>query len=188
MPSPIGHSLAGLCGYFVAPGLRERPRGASALALSLLLANLPDADILLGLSAGAIGRFHRAASHSLLAALAVGLAVGAVSRWRARGEAVAWGLWGGCLYLSHLVLDLMVRDPSAPYGIQLLWPVSGSYLISPFTPFRRFDYADPGHGLIDTVLSYGNFLTVSREILLLAPCAGLFWLIGRFQRAPQHRP
>jgi inner membrane protein len=166
----------------VVPGSTPGRRAKLTLALSLVLANLPDADIVLGLMSGAIGRFHRAASHSLAATLAIGFAGAAVARWRSRGQTLAWGLWAGGLYLSHLVLDMLVRDPTPPYGIQLLWPVSGAYIISPFTPFRRFDYAEPGHGLFVTVFSSGNFLTITRETLLLVPFVILVWLVGRTRR------
>lgn len=188
MPSPVGHCLAGLCGYFAAPGERGGRRAGITLAASVLLANLPDADAIAGLMAGAIAQFHRTASHSLTAVLATGLLAGAVFRWRTGGRAWAWGLWGGCLYLSHLVLDLLVRDPSPPFGIQLLWPISTAYFISPFTPFRRFDYAEPGRGLFETVFTHSNFLTISNEVLLLGPCVIVFWAIGRARKSPLRQP
>jgi inner membrane protein len=184
VPSPIGHCLAGLCAAAAAPRRSGEPGFRSTLAWSVLLANFPDADIALGLFTGEIGAFHRTASHSVLATVAVGVATWAWIRLRGGGRAVSWGIWSGCVFGSHLLLDILVRDPSAPYGIQLFWPFSDSFFMSPFTPFRRFDYADPGRGLLETVFSAGNLLTVGIEILLLAPCVAGLWLL-RSAREPR---
>ena len=84
------------------------------------------------------------------------------------------------MYLSHVVLDLLVNDPSPPFGVQLLWPFSELYFISPITPFAGFDYFDPAAGVVRTLLSSHNLTTMFREILLMAPFVGLCWCVGNY--------
>ena len=110
MPSPVGHSLAGLCGFVlvqnrVAPCMR-----GWVLLGSVVLANLADFDFLPGLLLGDLRTFHHQATHSLAAAAMVGLLVGGLaSRWNLNG--IRCGILGGGLYLSHVALDLLVNDP-----------------------------------------------------------------------------
>ncbi len=108
----------------------------------------------------------------------VSLLVGRLATmWKLNG--IGWGIWGGSLYLSHVVLDLLVNDPSPPLGVQLLWPFSGSYFISPITPFASFDYFDPAMGIASTLFSVHNLTTTLREILLMAPLVGFAWWINK---------
>src|ERR1044071_7547790 len=63
MPSPVGHSLAGLIAYQIAPEIDGMARGR-VVALYLLAANAPDLDFLPGLIVGDPNRFHHGISHS----------------------------------------------------------------------------------------------------------------------------
>ena len=145
---------------------------------SVLLANLADLDFLPGLLLGDVRSFHHQATHSLAAVALVGLLVGGVSRrWKLNG--LWWGFWAGSLYLSHLVLDFLVNDPSPPFGVQLLWPFSESYFISPITLFARFDYFDPAVGMLTPLLSFHNLGAMLQEIALMAPFLGLAWYLGQ---------
>jgi len=84
------------------------------------------------------------------------------------------------MYLSHVVLDLLVNDPSPPFGVQLLWPFSESYFMSPVTPFARFDYFDSAVGMVKSLFSIHNLGTMLREILLIGPLLGLAWFVGKY--------
>jgi len=147
--------------------------------VSVVIAILPDFDFLPGLLLGDLRAFHHQASHSLTAVVIVSLLItGLARRWNLNG--MAWGIWGGGLYLSHIILDLLVNDPSSPFGVQLLWPFSESYFISPVTPFASFDYFDQTAGMISAMLSVHNFQTMVREILLMAPLVGLTWYVRKY--------
>jgi len=149
------------------------------LFVSVVIANLPDVDFLPGYLLGDLTTFHHQATHSITAAVIVGLLIAALaSRWKFNG--IGWGVWGGSVYLSHVVFDLLVNDPSPPFGVQLLWPFSDSYFISPFTPFARFDYFDPTAGMVSTMLSVHNLITMLREFVLVAPIVALAWFVGKF--------
>lgn len=181
MPSPIGHSIAGLCGFMLIRGRVSPSKQAWLLLGSVFIANLPDFDVIPGLILGDPRVFHHQGIHSLFAGVMVGLIVGGVAMRRKLNE-IEWGTWGGCLYLSHVLLDLLVNDPSVPYGVQLLWPFSQAYFISPVTPFDRFDYFDPEHGIIRTMLSLHNLGAMMREAAILAPILGLTWYISGSRR------
>lgn len=176
MPSPIGHSIAGFCGYLLVyrtAGMTLDAR-LSVLGVSLFLANLPDIDILPGLLLGNPSMFHRQATHSLIVALILsGLAMILAIAWKRLK--ICWIVWGSLLYFSHIFLDLLVFDPSEPKGVQLFWPISDHYFISPITVFSPFDYFSPDTGIWRSVLSMHNVFTVSQEIVLMLPLAwGLY--------------
>lgn len=174
MSSPIGHSLAGYAGYQLLPFLGLRSRKRTTLFAAIALANLPDLDFIPGLLLGDLRAFHRQASHSLLCALLVGIGVALIS-WlvgRQNGPEFSlppkaawarWGLWAMTGYLGHLAIDLVVSDKLGPAGLQLLWPFSEAFLISPITilPGLRFDQ----------VISWENAQAVGTEILLLGSLA-----------------
>lgn len=140
MPSPLGHTLAGL-----AVGIATDPKTAagrrpfrayltSYAILCAFLAAAPDLDLLL--HRRIIWNFHRTATHSLFAVAAVfivtALVTGEVTRrprrWiNATTFALAWA--------SHLLMDWLGADPSRPAGLQLLWPFSDAYFISGFDYF-----------------------------------------------------
>jgi inner membrane protein len=166
MPSPVGHTIAGLCGYvLLARGVVPRHRMKLLLA-SVVLSNLPDIDFLPGLFWGSLGMFHRQATHSLVAALVSGLLVGILMKKR-NFPAWPWGLWAFSLYLSHIFLDMLI-DSSR--GVQFLWPFSRSYLSFPIAIFKGFDYsASSALGTIQVLFSFNNLLTVLWEIALMLP-------------------
>lgn len=119
MPSPFGHTLAGLCGFMMAQKHLGSHRRVLLLTGSVGLANLPDIDFYPGLLRGDLSSFHHQATHSLAAVVIVSLLVGGLaSRWALKW--FRWAIWGGSLYLSHVVLDLLVNDSAPPFRVQLL--------------------------------------------------------------------
>ena len=179
MPSPVGHTLAGVCGFIVAQKHIVSHRQKWLLFGAVVLASLPDFDFLPGLLLGDPRSFHHQGTHSL-AAVAIGslVAGGVARRWKLNGA--AWGIWAGGLYLSHVVLDLLVNDPTSPFGVQLFWPFSHLYFISPITLFSRFDYFDPAVGTLRALLSRTNFTTIVFEAMILTPFVGVAWIVGRW--------
>ena len=177
MPSPLGHSLAGLCGYLLAKEGSASPRREYFLFGSMVIANLPDLDLVPRLLLGDSSSLHRQWTHSLIAALAFGLLIAALAKaWK--GSGIFYGLWGGALYLSHIVLDMLLDDPSPPHGVQLLWPFSDSYFMFHFTPFASFSYGHPNVGIITMFFLPHNLATMGRELVLMTPWVGLGAYIG----------
>ncbi len=135
MPSPIGHAIAGItAGWLVAGAPTQRsagPKVAGTLpgkvpatfwregALFAVLAALPDVDLLFGM--------HSGPTHSLAAAGVVGLLAylrATPSAGLGRGR---FAIACAAAYASHVLLDWLARDTTAPIGIMALWPFSHAH-------------------------------------------------------------
>ncbi len=178
MPSPVGHALAGAAAGWALAG---RPRGIGRDAryrtiwrhgaVFAALGMLPDLDLLLPLE-------HRAASHSLTAAFVAGLVAAALT---GRGR---FGIAAGTAYATHVLLDWLGTDTSAPFGVMALWPFSHAYYESTLHLFhaisRRFG---TWHFWIH------NARALARELLILVPPAALaLWRRRSQARSPDgHR-
>lgn len=174
MPSPVGHTIAGLAGFFlIHPHLKKRQK-LPLLGWAIFVANSPDLDMIPGLIlAGDPALFHRQATHSITAAIAAVLLTVVGLRLNKIGDRQTWGLWIALLYFSHIFLDMLVTDTIPPAGVQALWPFTSDYFISPVTIFAGFDYNNPNLSFLRTILSWNNFFTVVREIVIIAPLAYL---------------
>lgn len=167
MPTPLGHALGGAAaGWGVA-----RPLPASApLAATLrrgawfaLLGMVPDIDLLLAI--------HRGPTHSIGAALIVGLATTALA------SDVRLGLAAGCAYATHVVLDWLGADNSMPVGIMALWPITWEYYQASRPIFdsvwRRNETPD---------FWSHNVRALARELVILVPLA---WIGLRLALRPR---
>ncbi|HEX7126188.1 MAG TPA: metal-dependent hydrolase [Thermodesulfobacteriota bacterium] len=188
MPSPLGHALAGLAlAVALAPGARV----ASAAVLAVAASLSPDLDFVPGLLVGDPGRYHHhGASHSVGAAAAAALLGGALAAspyGRATGLAsVGAGraaLLCGLAVLAHVVLDALAVDTSRPYGVALLWPFDGAYLISPWTPFADIQREESdASAFFRTLASSHNLRAVVVEAALIGPLVLLAVLARRRTR------
>jgi inner membrane protein len=170
--------LAGLCGYFLAGNQPLSHRREYLLLGSVVIANLPDLDLVPVLFFGDISSLHRQWTHSLVAAVGFGLLMGVLARWW-KADGIFYGAWSGAVYLSHVLLDMLLDDPSPPHGVQLLWPFSESYFMSPYTPFNSFSYRIPQVGIVMMFLQPHNLATMAREVVLMTPWVGLAAYVGR---------
>ncbi len=162
MPTPVGHALAGLAVAGLWNG-SPRPKPAH-VAVLVFCATAPDLDLLLRFVDGV--NHHRAASHSLAAAVIVGV-LGAVLR--RSGWDLPGGLSMAVAWASHVVLDYFGRDNSPPIGLMALWPFSSAFFASPVSVFydvpRSFSVAAIRHNVVAVLL----------ELAILAPVAALCW-------------
>ncbi|MCB2187090.1 MAG: metal-dependent hydrolase [Deltaproteobacteria bacterium] len=176
MASPLGHALAGVAVGALVRG--ERPLWGRWLDWCAFagLAVLPDLDFLPGLLMGDLNRYHHGVSHTLAAALVVGL--GLALAGRSRGQALRWGLAGFAILASHLALDWLAVDNRPPLGIPLFWPLSGAYHQAAHPVFldmkrEAFTWAVIGHDL----------KAAAWELCLLGPPTLLIlWFTGRAKR------
>ena len=165
MPTPIGHALGGIAAgaFIVRRTTATVPVGARRIPVVLifaLLGLLPDIDFLLG--------EHRGMTHTVGAALAVGLLAAAVDRrpavWLA--AAVAYG--------SHVLLDWLGTDTVAPIGVMVFWPFDHTFYLSPYHWFhpvcRQFWLRDCWVRVAQAIWW---------ELLLLGPPALAGLLVGR---------
>jgi len=179
MASPVGHSLAGLCIYAVTASrwrfsdlLLDWP----AALFFACLANLPDADFLLGLVF--YGRFnilHGSLTHSLLFLAAASLLI---SRLRFTDGSFGRRAWiAAALIGSHDLIDAFAsqnlgRNPA--YGVELFYPFSRSLIAAPVSLFYGVRHSNLGQ-----LLSFENVRTVLYELAVFLP---ILFLIRYFRR------
>ena len=133
MPSPLGHSLAGLAIGWAATDRSLEPRAsrwAAFVLVSAFVAAAPDLDLLYPAS-------HRLYTHGVGATLVVMIITGMVTR-QVTGR-INWRLVLalGAAHASHIVLDWMGTDRFPPPGIRALWPFSNQYYLSGANLFPR---------------------------------------------------
>ncbi len=175
MPSPIGHAVTGVAGFLIIRDHVPQHQLGWFFMGAIGIACLPDLDVVPGLLLyGNPTVFHHQAAHSLTAVGLIALLTAIVARWLNLATR-RWGFWAGSVYGSHVALDLLVDDPTVPRGEQLLWPFSFDYVIAPITPLPRFDYFDPIEGILQSLFSAHNFLSIIQEIVLLSPIAFVAW-------------
>jgi len=168
MPTLVAHSLAGTTIALLASP--KHPLDVKFLAVSVVAASLPDIDF--GISFLVGRNVHHYFTHSLgfllLFTGGVYLAARAGSRDRPARDALVLGT----CYLSHLFLDLLSKDTAAPYGLELFWPVSDRFIISPILVFD-----DIWRGTLAKLFGAHNWLAVARELLVVGPPAlvALWW-------------
>ena len=176
MPLPVGHALAGIGLQRAWPGLFFRKGWHDAL-FCVLLANLPDADFLPGLLLGRPNLYHHGAFHSLGAALAVALLAAGMFRLLKRRAVPErrrpWPLAAAAFLLlsSHLLLDYFTIDHVPPFGLPLLWPVSGRYFIASRPVFLDVTRSAAAGDFFISILSRHNLAAALREAVLVGGAA-----------------
>lgn len=204
MPSPFGHALAG-----IAVALAGDPQPVAGSGWRFLsrpmtlccvaLATLPDADLL-------FRNFHRTMTHSLGATILVIIVATAVTGWvtrvrsspvgaathrrgdqTARTTKIGWGVvWLlAAAHASHLLTDWLGTDLSIPAGIQLFWPFSDRWFISPSHLFLQLDRRD----IFSLPTITLNLRALLWELALLGPIVGaLWWFRNRTPSTAARRP
>ena len=174
MSSPVGHSLGG---YIIAG--RYQPAAVSsigfigAIVFLIFSANAPDLDFLAGAAMGDFNGYHHRASHSVAAVfLFAGLVylVAVLLKLRAANLAAM----GALAYASHLALDFISDDKSAPFGMQLLWPINEHFYIAPQFIFMNIEHGAMSDGMISSlpsIFSMHNLTAIGLELTILGPLA-----------------
>jgi membrane-bound metal-dependent hydrolase YbcI (DUF457 family) len=118
-------ALGGLAGLVGAPGQRK-----TLVAIGMATSILPDVDMAWSGPPGTLGylEYHRLGTHSLLALpLYALIAMGLLFLWNRYRQPLVKisylrvAVVGMLAYASHVFLDVL-----PPYGIPLLWPLTGS--------------------------------------------------------------
>lgn len=174
MPSPVGHALAGVAAGWLVRGaprsLAHRSPGRREAVVFAALGMAPDLDLLIG--------WHSGPTHGL------GFAVlAAAAAWLPglRGSGVRLRLALACViaYMSHILLDWLGTDTSAPIGIMALWPFSRDYYQSELHVFMAVSRRifQPERFWMQ------NLAALAREVLILVPVALLVAVTRRDRRA-----
>jgi inner membrane protein len=167
MPSPIGHALGGIAaGWLVEPCDTTPAAGRSRLPAFgfAALGIAADLDLLFGV--------HRGPTHSVGAIALVCLLIWLVLGPRPHRQ--RWAAAAAAAYGSHVLLDWLGSDTSAPIGVPAVWPFSSAYFQAPWTVFlavsRRIQEPD--------LFWIPNIAAVVRELLILVP---LMILVARWK-------
>ena len=167
MPTPVAHSLAGV-GIFVATGKRSLLEDTWLFVFSVIAASLPDIDF--GISFLAGKNYHHYFTHSIGFNIFFFIAAYAAARlWRRRRPLKDAGILGAA-YLSHLLLDMLSKDTSAHYGIELFWPLSRDFYIAPVLVFDQI-----WRGTLAKLFGLHNWLAVAREVAVVGPLVAALW-------------
>ena len=176
MATPVGHALAGVLAGQAATWRKPLLGPWKDIILFAVLGVLADLDFIPGILEGQHDKYHHGVTHSLGAAVAMGLIMAMVG-WKS-GRAWRWGLMGFAVYFSHVLLDAIGQDTSIPYGVPLWWPLSDKYVMAEwafFLDIRRTPLTWP-------VIKH-NLVAVALEIAVLGPPAAFvtWWRL-------RHRP
>ncbi len=143
MPTPVGHTLAGLAIWSLIEkpsSVREAFSGRCArwMLFCVIASNIPDADFIFWNGHGFTisGLYHHGATHSIGFALWLGAIAGAWIRVRGGNMAMKVFVLTSLLYATHVFMDILMIDTYYPNGIgaPALWPISDVYLIIPLMP------------------------------------------------------
>lgn len=118
MPLPLGHAAIGFATHHIISNRKPNPFNWKAALLIIILSNLPDMDVILGLLLQNDGcAFHRGPTHSILFALGGGYAIYKAALWFKKTPILPLGT-GVAVIFSHLVADHFFT--TAP--VSFFWP------------------------------------------------------------------
>lgn len=174
MPTPVGHSLAGLSLYLIFNRDHSFLKNWKGLLPFFIAALAPDLDFIPGLVIGDANRYHHGITHSIGASLIFTFLFSLVFMLhRDFQERFIIFL---SLFLSHVFLDYFSVDTSFPYGVPLFWPLSERYYLSDPQIFL-----DIQRGSISLLFSYHNWIAAFREALILGPVVAILF-VYRYRR------
>jgi membrane-bound metal-dependent hydrolase YbcI (DUF457 family) len=167
MPLPLGHTAIGLAICETDPAEAEPRLRVGRILAAVILANLPDVDILFGLLIqGNANLFHRGPTHSLLFALLAGGLAANLGRLGKRMPRLGFPLCFSLVF-SHVLADQLLT--SAP--VSMLWPLQV--------------YWSPGFSGLENVLQTVLFQNM-QDMGLICACF-LYVLILRLMRSGAQR-
>jgi inner membrane protein len=136
LPSPIAHTLVGGTCYFASRDISKWKK--RILLVYIIAASLPDFDFfhLANSSIHFSNIYHRGFSHSILFSIFVFVIVSLFMLIKFNKKTSPYLF---IVLVSHSILDYFTFDyPESinGQGVQLFWPLSSAYFISPVTIFR----------------------------------------------------
>lgn len=161
MPSPIGHTIAGLA---VAELACEKGRRRTGQAV--FFANAPDIDLLVGVIKKNPSGWHAHQTHSVGAALAAGVGAGLLARLAGR-KFIPSFLESTGAYASHLLLDYLGKKQVD--GMPLLWPFTKRRWASEYAWFPTILSHSRERGFFAGLLLWHNLKAVAWEVGALLP-------------------
>ena len=178
MPTPIGHTIAGLAFYFVKRWTFIR-RNYLLILASVFAANAPDIDFLFGYVIGNPNKYHHQFTHSITFALLFGFFMAGLFGLQNGKKIVKRGFFFSALIFLHLGLDFVTLDTSAPFGEMLFWPFSVRYYYSPVVIFSDVHRASTSGEFFASLFSMHNLRTIFIETAILTPILILIMILRK---------
>jgi len=143
------------------------PAGPGFVVALVVMASIPDLDLVIGFFAGNVNLYHHLWTHSVVFAALAGVLFGtAVQIFARRGG--AWAGFLGCLaVLSHILIDWLAADHAAPYGVQALWPFSRNFYLFPAPLFPEVVRNPESRSFVASLFNRANARAVAIELLYL---------------------
>jgi len=170
MCSPVGHSLAGYALYQACHGKGKLARDWRKIVLYVFAANAPDLDFIPGIFMGNANRFHHGISHTLGFSLFFALFIYMIPRFRTKKDFTIFF----SLYFSHVVIDFLSADNTAPFGVMLFWPFTERYFISSFSLF-----SDIHHLTLPDLFDLHNIKAMAWEAAVFLSIIALLISMGK---------
>ena len=162
MPLPLGHAVIGLTIHDAVTKEESALKKWRVACCIVILSNLPDVDVLLGLLfVGNGNAFHRGPTHSVLFALVMALVMSRASKFYAPIPRMGFTL-SFLLILSHVVADLLFT----PSSVSLFWPLEVTW---------SSGYSGWVEVISTALLDHGQ------DLGIIAVCAG-FMFLRRFAK------
>lgn len=184
MPSPIAHTLLGLIAFElfrIKYPLRSR---SSVLFLFIIISNLPDTDLILGILSNDPNLYHQSLFHSLGGAIGIAtLTVVITWRWKTMDPKLTFTMVF-LLFYGHVLLDFLgsASDTSIPYGVPMLWPLSNAHYSFHTPIFMDIWRGDTNQDFIQGMLNQHNLQAILIELGILTPLLALTNLYNRSRK------
>jgi inner membrane protein len=167
MPSPVGHTIAGLTVHVLTAGTRNERTDWRRALLVTGAALAPDLDLAFRFVDGQ--NHHGQETHSLGMALLSACVILGLAALLRRPPPRVLALAVGLAWSSHVFLDYLNVDTHPPIGILALWPFSAGYFKFPWPIFL-----DVGRTL-DLGTIRHNALAAAWESVVLLPVLAWAW-------------
>jgi membrane-bound metal-dependent hydrolase YbcI (DUF457 family) len=167
MPSPLGHTLAGLAVHALVARRKEDLWSLPRAAVTVGAALAPDLDLVARFVDGR--NHHQMQSHSIGFALMAALGAALLARLAGWPRPGALGASAGLAWLSHVLLDYLGEDTHPPIGLMALWPFTRAFFHFPHPVFldigRTLEWRTVVHDALAALV----------ELALLAPLCFMAW-------------
>ncbi|MBN2145616.1 MAG: metal-dependent hydrolase [Candidatus Aureabacteria bacterium] len=185
MPLPVAHTLAGLAVAQVQP-MRFFDKKWQDVLFLIIISNSADLDFLPGFLIGSPNLYHHGISHSLGAALLVGM----IAAWffRKKGGYWKYALVIFLCYYFHVFLDFLTEDRRTPYGVLLFWPFNQEYFISPFLIFKKVNRSENSLTFFQSLFNRHNFSAAWREFWIMGLLIGFIKLLSFGKKQKKAHP
>jgi membrane-bound metal-dependent hydrolase YbcI (DUF457 family) len=181
MPSPVGHLLSGISVYTILKP--ARPNRKWIFFAALFMAVMPDFDFVFGFFAGNPNRYHHHFTHSIFFITVMSFFVALFFSKNSRMSLFADFVLLTAAGSSHLLLDMLAVDTTAPFGMPLFWPLSEKYIILPVSIFSNIQRASHSGRFLSSLFNLHNLVAIGKEVLILGSIT-LFWLYFKKREVP----